>query len=50
VTFRYDTASFPAADQLEKCLRLGFEDVVELGRPHASGPAANTQTPNGRTS
>jgi diacylglycerol O-acyltransferase len=55
VTFRYDTASFPAADQLEKCLRLGFEDVVELGRPGASRPgasrlAANTQTSNGQTS
>jgi diacylglycerol O-acyltransferase / wax synthase len=32
VTFRYDTASFPAADQLEKCLQLGFDEVVELGR------------------
>jgi diacylglycerol O-acyltransferase len=32
VTFRYDTASFSAADQLEKCLRLGFDEVVELGR------------------
>ena len=50
VTFRYDTASFPAADQLEKCLRLGFEDVVELGRPRASRRAANTKASNGRTS
>ena len=33
VAFRYDTASFPAADQLEKCLQLGFDEVVELGRP-----------------
>ncbi len=33
VTFRYDTASFTAADQLEKCLQLGFDEVVELGRP-----------------
>jgi hypothetical protein len=32
VTFRYDTASFPAADQLEKCLQLGFDEIVELGR------------------
>ena len=32
VTFRYDTASFTAADQLEKCLQLGFDEVVELGR------------------
>jgi diacylglycerol O-acyltransferase / wax synthase len=32
VAFRYDTASFTAADQLEKCLRLGFDEIVELGR------------------
>jgi len=35
VTFRYDTASFTAADQLEKCLQLGFDEVVELGRPRS---------------
>ncbi len=40
VTFRYDTASFPAADQLEKCLQLGFDEVVELGRP---APAARSR-------
>jgi diacylglycerol O-acyltransferase / wax synthase len=34
VTFRYDTASFTAVDQLEKCLRLGFDEVVDLGQPH----------------
>ncbi len=33
VTFRYDTASFTAADVLEKCLQLGFDEIVELGRP-----------------
>jgi diacylglycerol O-acyltransferase / wax synthase len=33
VTVRYDTASFGAGDQLEKCLQLGFDEVVELGRP-----------------
>ena len=33
VTFRYDTASFTATDQLEKCLQLGFDEVVELARP-----------------
>ena len=33
VTIRYDTASFGAGDQLEKCLQLGFDEVVELGRP-----------------
>ncbi len=55
VTFRYDTTSFAAADQLEKCLRLGFEDVMELGRPRPASGAApraatDTQTSNGRTS
>ncbi len=40
VTVRYDTASFAAADQLEKCLQLGFEDVVEVGRPHPAPSAA----------
>ena len=33
VTVRYDTASFAVPDQLEKCLQLGFDEVVELGRP-----------------
>ena len=33
VTVRYDTASFTAADELEKCLQAGFDEVVELGRP-----------------
>ena len=33
VTVRYDKASFSAGDQLEKCLQLGFDEVVELGRP-----------------
>ena len=32
VAFRYDTASFAAADQLEKCLQAGFDEIVELGR------------------
>jgi diacylglycerol O-acyltransferase / wax synthase len=32
LTARYDTASFTAADVLEKCLQLGFDDVIELGR------------------
>jgi diacylglycerol O-acyltransferase / wax synthase len=41
VAFRYDTASFPAADQLEKCLQAGFDEIVELGRPPArSAPKA----------
>ncbi len=40
VTFRYDTASFTAADQLEKCLQLGFNEVVELGRPRPARRAA----------
>jgi diacylglycerol O-acyltransferase / wax synthase len=33
VTCRYDTASFAVPDLLEKCLQLGFDEVVELGRP-----------------
>ncbi len=33
VTFRYDTASFTAPDQLEKGLQLGFDEVIDLGRP-----------------
>jgi len=33
VTVRYDTASFTVPDQLEKCLQLGFDEVVELGQP-----------------
>jgi hypothetical protein len=41
VAFRYDTASFPAADQLEKCLQAGFDEIVELGRsPARSAPKA----------
>jgi diacylglycerol O-acyltransferase len=39
VAFRYDTASFSAADQLEKCLQLGFDEVVELGRPRPAAKA-----------
>jgi len=36
VTFRYDTASFIAPDQLEKSLQLGFDEMIELGRPRPS--------------
>jgi diacylglycerol O-acyltransferase len=32
LTARYDTASFSATDQLEKCLQLGLDEVVELGK------------------
>ena len=48
VTVRYDTASFSAADQLEKGLQLGFDEVLELGRPKprpASRRAPRQQTP-----
>ena len=45
VTFRYDTASFSAADQLEKCLQLGFDEVVELGRPRPARRAAPRAAP-----
>jgi diacylglycerol O-acyltransferase / wax synthase len=33
VTFRYDTASFIAPGELEKGLQLGFDEVIDLGRP-----------------
>jgi diacylglycerol O-acyltransferase / wax synthase len=39
VAFRYDTASFTAADQLEKCLQAGFDEIVELGRSAARSAA-----------
>jgi diacylglycerol O-acyltransferase / wax synthase len=38
VTFRYDTASFFDADQLEKSLQLGFDEVIDLGRPGRERP------------
>jgi diacylglycerol O-acyltransferase / wax synthase len=45
VTFRYDTASFVAPDLLEKSLQLGFDEVIELGRPRpASRPARRRRT------
>jgi diacylglycerol O-acyltransferase / wax synthase len=60
VAFRYDTASFTAADQLEKCLQAGFDEIVELGRPPTRSasktrPAPKTaataqRTPGRRTS
>jgi hypothetical protein len=49
VTFRYDTASFSAADQLEKCLQAGFDEIVELGRPPTARSAPKIGPP-GRTS
>ena len=33
VTFRYDTASFIAPEELEKGLQLGFDEMIDLGRP-----------------
>src|SRR5947208_2889205 len=44
VAFRYDTASFTAADQLEKCLQAGLDEIVELGRPPARS-APKTHSP-----
>ena len=38
VTFRYDTASFAFGEVLEKSLQLGFDEVIELGRPAAAAP------------
>ena len=37
VTFRYDTASFAVPDLLEKSLQLGFDEVIDLGRPRPAG-------------
>ena len=47
VAFRYDTASFSAAEQLEKCLQAGFDEIVELGRPPARSAAAKRRPPEG---
>ena len=47
VAFRYDTASFSAAERLEKCLQAGFDEVVELGRPPARSAAAKRRPPGG---
>jgi diacylglycerol O-acyltransferase len=46
VAFRYDTASFSAGDQLEKCLAAGFDEIVELGRPPARS-APKVRPPEG---
>ena len=48
VTFRYDTASFTAPDQLEKCLQLGFDEVVELGRPRRAPRSASRAAPRSK--
>jgi diacylglycerol O-acyltransferase / wax synthase len=40
VSCRYDAASFAVPDQLEKCLQLGFDEVVELGRPRPRATGA----------
>ncbi len=45
VTFRYDTASFTAIDQLEKCLQLGFDEIVELGRPRTRSASKTRSAP-----
>ncbi len=47
VTFRYDTASFTVPDQLDKCLQVGFDEVVELGRPR---PRSRAGVPSTQTS
>ena len=47
VAFRYDTASFSAAEQLEKCLQAGFDEIVELGRPPARSAAPKHARPRG---
>ena len=48
VTCRYDTASFTAADQLEKCLQAGFDEIVELGRPPARSASKKRPAPKTR--
>jgi len=45
VTVRYDTASFAVPDQLEKCLQLGFDEVVELGQPRRRSRSRATAAP-----
>ena len=50
VAFRYDTASFTASDQLEKCLQLGFDEIVELGRPPSRSVPKKGTAPRRRTS
>jgi diacylglycerol O-acyltransferase len=44
VACRYDTASFTAPEVLEKCLQLGFDEVIELGKP----PARSASKPRAR--
>ena len=47
VAFRYDTASFTATDQLEKCLQAGFDEIVELGRGPLTRSASRSRPPEG---
>ena len=47
VAFRYDTASFTATDQLEKCLQAGFDEIVELGRRPLTRSVSRTRPPEG---
>ena len=47
VAFRYDTASFTATDQLEKCLQAGFDEIVELGRRPLTRSVSRTGPPEG---
>ena len=47
VAFRYDTASFTATDQLEKCLQAGFDEIVELGRRPLTRSASKSRPPEG---
>jgi diacylglycerol O-acyltransferase / wax synthase len=44
VAFRYDTASFSAPEVLEKCLQLGFDEIVELGKPPPTRSAAKPRS------
>jgi diacylglycerol O-acyltransferase / wax synthase len=50
VAFRYDTASFTAADQLEKCLQAGFDEMVEVGRVATRSVGKKRAGPNAEAS
>jgi diacylglycerol O-acyltransferase len=50
VTFRYDTASFAFPEVLEKSLQLGFDEVIELGRPRPRPRRASSRPARRRTS
>jgi len=48
LTARYDTAAFTDAERLEKCLQLGLDEVVELGRPRPRPRASRSAASSAR--